>query len=79
LRPARAKKFTRSYLYRRKLGVVKQACHPSYGGKQKMGGLQSSLAWLQKVRPYLQITRTKRAGDMAQVVEHLPSKCKKET
>jgi hypothetical protein len=32
----------------------------------------------QKVRLYLQITRAKRAGGMAEVVEHLPSKGKAE-
>jgi hypothetical protein len=40
-RPAREKEFTRSYLNRKKLGVVASASHPSYGWKHKIGQSRS--------------------------------------
>jgi hypothetical protein len=38
-------------------------------------GLQLRLAWTEKQDPILKITRAKRAGGVAQVVEYLPTKC----
>jgi hypothetical protein len=47
------------------------ACHP-HDGKPKIGG---SFCPCRKTDPISKITRAKTAGDMAQAVEHLPSKC----
>jgi hypothetical protein len=58
--------------------MVVQACHPSYGGKHKIEGWQSSLAYAKSKTLsktiHKKITRDKRAGIMAQIVGHLPSK-----
>jgi hypothetical protein len=48
----------------KKLGIVAHACHPSYP------------AWAKKRDPSSKITRAKRAGNVVQVVERLPSKHK---
>jgi hypothetical protein len=55
-------KFSRSHLNGK-------SCHPSYGRKYKRGGSQSRPAWSY-------ITRAKRAGDIAQVIQRLPHKLK---
>jgi hypothetical protein len=55
------------------LGVVAYTCHPGYGEKPKIGGLQCRLAWTKSKTS--KITRTKRTGGVAQVLEHLPKKC----
>jgi hypothetical protein len=40
------KKFMRHpHLFRKKLGMVVHACHPSYCGKHKLGGSWSRPAW----------------------------------
>jgi hypothetical protein len=45
-RPAWAKKFVRPYLKVKKLDVVvAYACHPSYGGKCKIGESAPRPAW----------------------------------
>jgi hypothetical protein len=50
------------------------ACQPSYSGKCKIGRLWSRLNWT-KSKTIFKITREKMAKGMAQVVQHLPSKC----
>jgi hypothetical protein len=54
--------------------MVAHACNPVYsGGKGKDYKLRP--AWAKLVRPYLKKTKNpQKAGDMAQVVEYLPSK-----
>jgi hypothetical protein len=42
-------------------------CHPSHGKKHKIGGSRFKPAWA-IAKPYLEITRVKRTGGMAQVV-----------
>jgi hypothetical protein len=58
----------------KKLGVVSCTCHPSY-----MESVDRRIIVLAgrgiKERPYLK-NKAKRVGSVAQVVEHLPSKCK---
>jgi hypothetical protein len=57
--------------------MVTHACHPSNGRKLKIGeGQWFRLAWAKKRDPTSKITKAKRAGDRAQVVEHLPCKYK---
>jgi hypothetical protein len=53
-------------------GCVAHACNPSYlgGGGRRILSLRTAQTKL--VRPYL---KNKRSGSVAQVVEHLPSKC----
>jgi hypothetical protein len=63
----------RSHLNEEKLGMVASTCHTSDGGKHEIGGFWSRLA-CSKSKTISQITRAERAGGMAQVVEHLPSK-----
>jgi hypothetical protein len=53
------------------LGVVVHTCHLSYMGKNKQEGCGPGRPW-QKEKPYLKITKAKRADRVAQVVEHLP-------
>jgi hypothetical protein len=52
--------------------VVVGTCHPSDGGKHKIGGSWSKLAWTKSET----LIRAKRAGDVAQAVKYLPSKHK---
>jgi hypothetical protein len=33
------------YIFKKKLGMVVHTCHPRYGGKLKIGRLQSRLGW----------------------------------
>jgi hypothetical protein len=51
------------------------ACHPSYSRKYKIGEQQSRPAQA-KARSYLKNNQSKKAGGMAQVIKHLPSKWK---
>jgi hypothetical protein len=39
----------------------------------EVGGLQSKVAWAKTQDPVQKTTKTKRAGGVAQMVEHLPS------
>jgi hypothetical protein len=55
---------------RKKVGVV--ACHPSHGGKCKIGSSQSRLAWAKSETLISKINR-KRVGGVAQAVELLSS------
>jgi hypothetical protein len=41
----------------------------------KIGGLWPRSAWAKKRDPISKLTRAKRAGIMAQVVQYLPGKC----
>jgi hypothetical protein len=68
------KKIARGLLNGKKQSLVAGTCHPTYNGKHKIGG--SGSRFVQKVRPCFQNIRTKRAGGMAQVAGHLPSKCR---
>jgi hypothetical protein len=43
-------------------------CHPSYGGKPKIGGWKYRLAWA-KMRPYLQNYQSKKRSE-----EFMPNK-----
>jgi hypothetical protein len=63
------------HLSGKNLGVVAPACHPSYSRKHKTGDLWSRLASAKSKTLSPKITRAKRAGGMAQAVEHLSSKC----
>jgi hypothetical protein len=58
----------------KKVGVVVHTCHPSNDRKCKIGGSELRLAWAKKQNPICKISRAKRAGGMAQAVEHLPSR-----
>jgi hypothetical protein len=55
------------------LGVEVCACHPQLLGEAQIGGSWSSSPDI-KGDPILTIASTKRAGDLVQVVEHLPCK-----
>jgi hypothetical protein len=55
------------------VGVVAHTCLPSYGGKPKNRRIKVQLAWAKKQDPISKITRGKRTGGVAQVVEHLLS------
>jgi hypothetical protein len=58
-----------------KAGVVMHTCHPSYvGGINRIVGVQASLCVM--LEPNRKITKSKRAGGMAHMIECLPSKCK---
>jgi hypothetical protein len=67
-------KFERLYLNRINLGV--EMCHPSDDRKHKIGGLWSRPAWVKSKTSISKITRTQKAGGVAQGVEFLSSKCK---
>jgi hypothetical protein len=43
--------------------------------RKKMGGSQFRPPWAKRETLSLKITRAKRAGGMAEAVEHLPCKC----
>jgi hypothetical protein len=45
------------------------ACHPSNGRKLKIRSVAERLAQAKKTKFYLQNNQSKRAGDMAEVVE----------
>jgi hypothetical protein len=57
------------------LGMVANTCNPSYVGAY-IGGSLSEASPMQKLRDPLSENKLKQKGlgDMAQVVEHLPSK-----
>jgi hypothetical protein len=61
------KKFERPYCNNdnKKLGGVVHACHPSNGGKRKIGGSWSRLA---QAKSKKKINRAKRARGMAEAV-----------
>jgi hypothetical protein len=61
----------RLHLNGKKLGVVAHTCH--HHGKVKVVGSWSRLA--KSKNPISKINRTKRSGDLAQVVGYLTSKC----
>jgi hypothetical protein len=54
------------------LDVVMHTCHPRCGGKCTVGQSQSRPVWV-KSQTISKITRVKRAGSVAQVVEFLPT------
>jgi hypothetical protein len=57
--------------------LVAHACNPSYLGVRDREDRGSRPAAVNKVRPYLKNTQhKKRAGGVAQMVQHLPSKHK---
>jgi hypothetical protein len=60
--------FVRHNLSEKNLGVVVHACHPSDGGKHKIGELLSSALWV-KSETISKITRSKRAGGLAQAIK----------
>jgi hypothetical protein len=70
------KKFPKPRLSGEKLGMVACVCHPlSDCRKCTIVGSQYRPSWAKKkVRIYLQNNQYKRAGSMAQAVEHLPRK-----
>jgi hypothetical protein len=73
-RPALAKKFSRPH-FNQWLGMVAPACRPSDAGTHKWKiAIQAGPGI--KAKPCITMTNAKRAGDMAQVVECLPSKLK---
>jgi hypothetical protein len=53
--------------------MVVHACYSSEGTKQKIGGSQSRQAWAKSKTLPSNITRAKKAGGVAQVVDHLPT------
>jgi hypothetical protein len=61
-RLAWAKKFSRPHFTGKKLGIVLQACHPSYGEKCSISLLWFRLSWAQCETLSPKITGTKRAG-----------------
>jgi hypothetical protein len=65
------KKLVRYHLNGKRLDLA-HSCHPTHGGKRKLGRFWS---W-EKVRPYLQNTQRKRARGITQMLENLPSSCK---
>jgi hypothetical protein len=57
------------------LGMGAYVCHPSYGGKHKIGKLDCIQISLGKKQYFFsKITRPKRAGGVTHLVDHLPSK-----
>jgi hypothetical protein len=77
-RTAQAKMFVRLHLNRKKLVMVAHACHPSNGGKLKIGKLWSRLSGQgKKWDPISKITRAKGDGKwlVAQETEGWPCKC----
>jgi hypothetical protein len=57
------------------LNTVVHICNLSYVRKHKIGGHGQN--WPQHiVRPYLKTASAKKGNRVAQVIEHLPSKCK---
>jgi hypothetical protein len=69
------KKSMRPHLSGKKLSLVVHACLPSYVGSIKLEGCGEAI-WDKKQNCISKITRAKSVEGMAQVVEHLPSKCK---
>jgi hypothetical protein len=60
----------------KKLDVVVCTCHPSYAGNVNRRIMVQDAQGI-NARHYPKITKTKRAGDMAEVVvEHLPNSAK---
>jgi hypothetical protein len=57
--PAWARKFMRSHLNVKELGMVIPTCHPSYSRKPKLEDHGSGQA-MQKARPYLQDNQSKK-------------------
>jgi hypothetical protein len=55
---------------------VVHACNSSYLGNREIGRIMVQTSLGKKRDPISKITRAKRAGGVAQVVEPLPSKCK---
>jgi hypothetical protein len=52
------------------MGMVSCTCHPNYAGSvNRRTAVQAGLG---KTRPHSKITKAKRVGGIAQVVEHLP-------
>jgi hypothetical protein len=60
---------------KKKLGMEACTCHASYEEIHKIGLLHCLAQPGEKWDPISKITRTKRIGGMARVIEHLPSKC----
>jgi hypothetical protein len=59
--------------------VVAYPYHPSYtgGGSRRTAKFEASLGKVRKTLPQKQTKKgNKRSGDMAQMVQHLPSRCK---
>jgi hypothetical protein len=67
------KKFVRPHVNVENLSIVACACHPSDNRKSKIGGSKLKPAWAKSETPISKITRAKRTGGVAQVVE---CKCK---
>jgi hypothetical protein len=65
--------FSRPHLNGKKLDMGACVVIPAIGSINRRTVVQPGL--VKKQDPVSKMTRTKRAGDMAQVAEHLPGKC----
>jgi hypothetical protein len=74
-RPAWAREFARKHVNGKNLGVVVCACHPRVGQEALNRTITVQASLDKKQYSISKITRAKRAGGMAQVVDYLPSKC----
>jgi hypothetical protein len=70
-----AKKVARLHFNGKRVGVAVHACHPSYAGRLKIGGLCLGQSG-QKVRSYLQNNQNKKGWRLSSSGEHLLSKFK---
>jgi hypothetical protein len=71
---SRGKKLARP-ISTNKLGMVTCTCHPSYA-RSINGRITIQVDLGKNAKPYLKNNYNKRAGGVAQVIEHLPTKYK---